>query len=138
MISYKVYSQGLGDLELEDGFFDGWPNPPGKDKHRLILEKSYKSIVAIDDSRNRIIGFINAISDGVLSAYIPLLEVLPPYQKQGIGSELVKRMLNELHDLYMVDLCCDTELASFYKKQGMHDSHGMIYRNYEKQSGRDI
>lgn len=136
MILYLIYSNDLRDIEIEEGFFNGWPNPPNKDKHRLILEKAYKTIVAIDSKTDKIIGFVNAISDGILSAYIPLLEVLPEYQKQGIGSELVKRMLNQLHDLYMVDLCCDKELISFYEKQGMFVSHGMIYRNYEYQRGR--
>lgn len=136
LISYRLYSNDLRAIEIEDGFFDGWPNPPNKEKHRIILEESYKSIVAIDNKTDKIIGFVNAISDGVLSAYIPLLEVLPKYQNQGIGSELVKRMLIEMKDFYMVDLCCDKELASFYDKQGMFNSHGMIYRNYDRQSGR--
>lgn len=93
LVSYQFYSNELHWLEIEDGFFDGWPNPPNKDKHRGIMEKSYKCLVAIDEKSNKIIGFINAISDGVLAAYIPLLEVLPQYQNQGIGSELVERML---------------------------------------------
>ena len=99
MIQYKIYSPDLKHLEIGQGFFDGWPNPPSIEKHREILEKSYKSIVAIDES-NKIVGFINTLSYGVLSAYIPLLEVLPQYKNQGIGSELVKRRLEELVDLY--------------------------------------
>ena len=38
-------------------------------------------------------GFITATSDGALSAAIRLLEVLEAYQGQGIGSELLRRML---------------------------------------------
>ncbi len=138
MIVYKFYSDELKHIEIEDGFFDGWPNPPSKETHRKILGNSYKSIVAIDDESNKIIGFINAISDGILSAYIPLLEVLPEYQKQGIGMKLVKKMLKELNDFYMIDLCCDKELQAFYERTGMIKSHSMIYRNYEYQCGRDI
>jgi len=79
-------------------------------------------------------GFINAISDGVLSAYIPLLEVLPAYKNRGIGSELVKRMLEKIKDYYMIDLTCDPELQSFYKKFNMIPSNGMMLRNYNRQS----
>ena len=61
------------------------------------------------------VGFITAISDGVLSAFIPLLEVLPA-PGPGIGSELVRRMLSELEDFYMVDLVCDPELEPFYRR----------------------
>jgi ribosomal protein S18 acetylase RimI-like enzyme len=40
---------------------------------------------------------------------LPLLEVLPEYQGQGVGTELVRRLLARLDSLYMVDLCCDAE-----------------------------
>jgi len=138
LILYKFYSDDLKQLEIEDGFFKDWPNPPNKEKHRQILEKSYKSLVAIDEKSNKIIGFVNVVSDGILSAYIPLLEVLPQYQKQGIGSELVERILEELDDFYMVDLCCDKDLQFFYEKLGMIKSYGMVYRNYKYQCGRYI
>ena len=133
-----MYSSNLKHLEIGQGFFKDWPNPPSEEKHRKILEKSYKTLVAVDEKSNKIIGFINAVSDGLLSAYIPLLEVLPDYQKQGIGSVLVRKMLEELNDFYMVDLCCDESLQCFYKKLGMIKSHGMICRNYKYQCGRDL
>lgn len=138
MILYKAYSSNLKHLEIGEGFFKDWPNPPSEDKHRKILEKSYKALIAVDEKNSKIIRFINAICDGILSAYIPLLEVLPEYQKQGIGSELVRKMLEELNDFYMVDLCCDESLQFFYKQLGMIKSQGMICRNYKYQSGRDL
>lgn len=138
LILYKIYSANLKHLEIEEGFFEGWPNPPSIEKHKQILANSYKAIVAIDGRNHKIIGFINAISDGILSAYIPLLEVLPQYQKQGIGSGLVRRILEELDGFYMIDLSCDKELQSFYEKLGMIKSHGMVYRNYKYQCGKNI
>lgn len=72
------------------GFFVGWGNPPSPETHLEILKNSDFKILAIDAETNKVVGFINAISDKVLSAYIPLLEVLPKYQKQGIGKELTK------------------------------------------------
>ena len=78
------------------------------------------------------IGFINAISDKTLAAYIPLLEVVSGYRKQGIGTELVKRMLEQLKDYYMIDLCCDEHLEGFYRKLGMAKVTGMIKRNYKR------
>lgn len=128
MIRYEKYSAELDHVELT-GFFVGWPNPPDEARHREILKRSYLSLVAVDEDRNRIVGFISAISDGVFSAYIPLLEVLPEYQGQGIGSELVRRVLTELRDFYMVDLCCDEALQPFYSRLGMARAYGMICRN---------
>lgn len=82
-----------------------------------------------------VVGFITAITDHVLSAYIPLLEVLPSYQGQGIGLELVQRMLEKLNSIYMVDLLCDPDLQPFYARAGMQPASGMLVRNYHQQSG---
>ena|SRR5215813_12240555 len=117
------------------GFFVGWPNPPSPATHLEILRNSSLVVLAIDSETGDVVGFITAISDGVLSAYIPLLEVLPGYQKQGIGVELTRRMLEKLKGLYMVDLLCDEELQSFYAKFGMKRAQRMFLRNYECQGG---
>ena len=54
----------------------------------------------------------------VVSAFIPLLEVLPDYQHQGIGTELMRRLLARLDRFCMVDLCCDAGLEAFYSALG--------------------
>lgn len=72
---------------------------------------------------------------GVLSAYIPLLEVLPAYRGRGIGRELVRRLLEGLRGRYMVDLLCDPALQPFYARVGMRPATGMMVRNYARQSG---
>lgn len=136
MIKYSVYSDKLADIKISDGFFEGWPNPPDKKTHRKILSNSYKSFVAIDEEKQEIVGFINVISDGVLTAYIPLLEVIPGYKNKGIGGDLVKMAMEEFHDFYMIDIICDSNLVHFYEKFGMSKSNAMIIRNYDRQSGK--
>lgn len=133
-----IYQTNLENIKptMLEGFFDGWPSPPNPETHFKILKNSYRFIVAIDDKTNQVVGFITAISDGVLSAYIPLLEVLPNYKNLGIGSELVKRMLEELQDIYMIDLICDESLQTYYEKYGMIKANGMVVRNYARQSGK--
>lgn len=133
MIKYEIYSQELENTQIADGFFENWPKYPNKADHRRILSNSYKSIVAIDGGK--IIGFINIISDGVLSAYIPLLEVIPIYRGKGIGRRLVEMAIEETKNLYMIDLCCDRDLSPFYKRFGMFEATAMIARNYGAQSG---
>ena len=88
------------------GFFVGWPNPPSPQTHLAILRRSDAVVLAVDDETGQVVGFINALSDGVLNAFIPLLEVLPAYQGRGIGSELVQRLMAQLGDIYAVDLLC--------------------------------
>lgn len=117
------------------GFFVDWPHPPSPETHLKLMENSSKVVVALNEQSNQIIGFITAISDGVLSAYIPFLEVLPAYKSKGIGKELINRMLIELQHIYMIDLCCDDDLVPLYEKFGMMKSNGMLIRNYSMQSG---
>ncbi|MCM3236577.1 GNAT family N-acetyltransferase [Heyndrickxia oleronia] len=132
-----IYKNSLDEVssDMLDGFFVDWLNPPNPQTHLKLLKNSSKVVIAIDNNTNQVVGFITTISDGVLSAYIPLLEVLPEYNNKGIGKELVKRILKELDDIYMVDLCCDDDLVPYYEKFGMRKSNGMIVRNYEMQSG---
>jgi ribosomal protein S18 acetylase RimI-like enzyme len=129
------YSDSLEAVNSEDlaGFFVGWPNPPSPATHLRLLQGSYKVWLALDDTK--VIGFISAISDGVLAAFIPNLEVLPEYQGQGIGRELTMRMLDSLKHLYSIDLICDEEIQPFYEKLGMRRYSGMVYRYYENQAG---
>ena len=115
------------------GFFVGWPNPPSASAHAKILQGSYRVWLAIDRGTNRVVGFITAVSDGILSAYIPLLEVLPAYQHKGVGKKLVNLMLDSLKHLYMVDLLCDKELQAYYNGFGMHNATGVCLRNYDRQ-----
>ncbi|WP_207643692.1 GNAT family N-acetyltransferase [Desnuesiella massiliensis] len=135
MIKYVNSLDNINEENLQ-GFFVGWPNPPSTKKHMDLLRNSDYLWLAIEDSTGEVIGFITAISDNVLSAYIPFLEVLPNCQHRGIGSRLVKLMLNTLKDLYMIDLLCDEELMPFYKLLGMFKSEGMMIRNFHKQSGK--
>ncbi|KEK24405.1 GNAT family N-acetyltransferase [Bacillus gaemokensis] len=121
--------------DMLKGFFVGWPNSPSVETHLKLLDNSDKVVLAIHETKNEVIGFITAISDGVLSAYIPFLEVLPEYQNQGIGKELIERMLAELGELYMIDLLCDENLQSYYEKFNMRRARGMIVRNYNSQAG---
>ena len=134
MIDYVYSSEGITAAQLH-GFFVGWPNPPSPEAHPQLLQKSDEVILAVDTSSGKVIGFITAITDRVLAAYVPLLEVLPAYQHQQIGKTLTQKMLERLSIYYMVDLLCDTDLQPFYEQFGMRRAEGMFLRNYDKQAG---
>ena len=133
MISFTDSVDGITPDRL-DGFFVGWPNPPSPETHLKLLTNSDHLVLAVDDETGSVVGFVTAISDGVLAASIPLLEVLPAYQGQGIGTELMRRMLEKLSGLYAIDLMCDPDLQSFYTRLGMLPHCGMITRHYTRQS----
>lgn len=132
-----VYQDSVDEISPDQlpGFFVGWPNPPSPETHLKILRESQAIVLALDEEQDQVVGFITAVSDGVLCAYIPLLEVLPDYQGRGIGKELTRRMLEKLHGLYMIDLLCDEKVQGFYSNLGMQPATGMTIRNFARQSG---
>jgi GNAT superfamily N-acetyltransferase len=117
------------------GFFSGWPLPPTPNTHLEILRNSSYVVIAVDTMTAQVVGFINCISDGILSAYIPLIEVLPEYRGKGIGAALLETLLLTMPNFYMIDLCCDAALEEFYSKLGFQQTTGMIRRQYRSQSG---
>ena len=134
MLTYTDTFEGLTPADVR-GFFVGWPNPPSEETFLRILDGSDVIVLAIDDTTGHVVGFINAITDGVLAAYIPLLEVLPEYQGQKIGTELVKRMLDKLEPYYMVDLVCDEPVVPFYQRFELPRATAMAARRFDRQSG---
>lgn len=124
------YTSSLAGITPEHlaGFFQGWPAPPSPQRHLQILRGSSEVVLAREDDGS-VAGFITALTDGVLAAYIPLLEVRPERQGQGVGSELVRRMLARLAGCYMIDLVCDRDLLPFYARLGLHPYSAAIIRN---------
>lgn len=134
MIKYVNSIENISEDNIK-GFFGGWPNPPSAKKHLEILKGSTYFWLAVDEDKGKVVGFITAISDKIVSSYITFLEVLPEYRNIGIGTELFKCMKETLKNYYMIDLICDEKLVGFYRKFDMFKSQGMIIRNLKKQSG---
>lgn len=134
-VIYLESSDGIGPEQLGGGFFEGWPNPPSQAAHLRLLQASYAVRLAVDEGSSEVVGFVNAISDGVYSAYLPMLEVLPAYRRRGIGAELMRRMLESLSGMYMIDLTSASEAEGFYRRLGMQPAAAMMIRNYARQSG---
>jgi GNAT superfamily N-acetyltransferase len=124
-VDYTTSLDGVAARDLE-GFFEGWPSPPSPDEHLEILRGSDHVVLAQADEA--VVGFVTAITDGRLSAFIPLLEVRPSHRGHGVGSELVRQMLDALEGLYAVDVVCDAELRPFYERFGMVPLQAMALR----------
>ncbi|WAL40580.1 GNAT family N-acetyltransferase [Brevibacterium sp. BRM-1] len=115
MITYETAQHAVHPAQAE-GFFVGWPAPPTPEMLVRVMDASHRRVWALECGRP--VGLANAISDGLLTAFIPWLEVLPSHQGRGIGSELLRRLVAELDDMYSIDLTCDEDLVPFYTARG--------------------
>jgi ribosomal protein S18 acetylase RimI-like enzyme len=131
-IVYAESVAGVTPAQLR-GFFVGWSDPPSAEALLRILQGSAHAVLARLGPAGEVVGFITAISDGVSCAYIPHLEVRPDFQGQGVGSELVRRLLGRLGELYMIDLVCDRDLAPFYERLSFRPGTAMVIRHYDRQ-----
>jgi len=66
------------------GFFVGWKQRPSRCLRLAVLRASDRAVIARDVETQAVVGFITAISDGLIAAYITLLEVRPNIN--GVGS----------------------------------------------------
>ena len=111
-------------------FCVGWKKPISSTDLVKILKNSPYIVLAIDKEKEKVIGFVNAISDQVKFAFIPMIEVLPEYQKLEIGTKLMSRILKMLEKFDCVDLICDPPVQYFYQKFQMVKTNGMSIRRY--------
>lgn len=68
---------------------------------------------------DRLIGLINAIDDGELTAYVHYLCVDPEYQGMGIGRELLRLIKEKYRDYLYIILVAENEpLIKYYRQNG--------------------
>jgi ribosomal protein S18 acetylase RimI-like enzyme len=67
---------------------------------------------------DQLVGFARAISDGAFNAYISTVAVLPSHQKQGIGRELVRRLMEDRDGIQFV-LHANERAYPFYLHIGL-------------------
>ena len=73
----------------------------------------------------KLVGLINAIDDGGLTAYVHYLCVNPEYQGDGIGGELLKQIKEKYrHYLYIIVIAENEGLIEYYKKNGFEHIDG--------------
>ena len=82
------------------------------------IRDSWCLITAYDDGK--LIGTGRVISDGALHAFIVDVIIKPEYQKRGIGSLIMQRLLEQCRGARLrdVQLFCARGKASFYQRLG--------------------
>lgn len=126
MIEYKM-SDRIVPNEL-DSFFHNWKLPPSSEVKGKLLDGSDLIITARENGR--LVGFLTAISDKAMHAFITLVEVLEPYQGKGIGQNLMKLAVSHFKGYYDIVLITDPDKGGFYKKLGFNEIYGMHIRDF--------
>ena len=116
----------------------GWTNYTNQPQMlEQALSHSLAIYLALDG--DAVVGLIRLVGDGFSSVLVQDLIVLPSYQRQGIGSSLMKEALEDFKEAYQVQLATEqTEKnVGFYRSMGFetlstYDCTGMTWVNREK------
>jgi GNAT superfamily N-acetyltransferase len=93
-----------------------------------MLSRS-SEVVARDVESSVLCGYVIALSDGVACAYITALEVRQEFRGRGIGTALLKQIVERL-DVFGVYLSCVPAMASFYQAAGFAPGFSMSLRKH--------
>ena len=71
---------------------------------------------------DKLVGYIDSVSNGVTDAYIQDLMIHPDYQGKGLGTELMNQMIAYLKEsrIYIISVVFDESLKSFYERFGFY------------------
>jgi GNAT superfamily N-acetyltransferase len=85
-----------------------------EDKMYVAITNSWYTISAYDGEK--LVGFVRVISDGIYQCYIGDMIVEPDYQRRGIGSQILKLLLDKckLEGMVWVQLTSAIGKAEFY------------------------
>ena len=116
----------------------GWTNYTNQPQ-MLAQALSHSLATYLASDGEKIVGLVRLVGDGFSSVFVQDLIVLPSYQRQGIGSDLMKEALGDYKDAYQVQLVTDQteKTLGFYRSLGFetlstYDCTGMIWVNREK------
>ena len=84
--------------------------------HRKAFEASHTVVFAYADGRP--VGFGRAISDGAYQAAIYEMAVVPEFQRQGIGAQIMRAILDRLPGCNVI-LYASPGKEDFYRKLGL-------------------
>ena len=116
----------------------GWTNYTNQPQ---MLEQSLSHSLATYLARDgeKIVGLVRLVGDGFSSVFVQDLIVLPSYQRQGIGSNLMKEALADYKDAYQIQLATEQTEKNlvFYRSLGFetlftYDCTGMIWVDRKK------
>lgn len=88
-----------------------------------MLEEAYKNSLCILGAfeKEKLVGVVRVVGDGISIVFVQDILVLPKYQRQGVGSALMRAVLEKYAPVYQVELLTDSTEKSkaFYSSVGL-------------------
>lgn len=108
----KTPANALADLRESVG----WNRMESAYRNPIIASYYHISVYTSE----KLIGYIDCVSNGVTDAYIQDLMVHPDYQGKGLGTELMNQMIAYLKGkhIFMISVVYEESLKPFYAKFG--------------------
>lgn len=87
-----------------------------------ILQQAYADslcVLGAYDS-DQLVGVIRTVGDGQTIVFVQDIIVLPEYQRKGIGTKLLKAVMDKYKDVYQMELLTDNtdKTKAFYRSVG--------------------
>ena len=116
----------------------GWTNYTNQPQ--MLEQALYHSLATyLARDGEEIVGLVRLVGDGFSSVFVRDLIVLPSYQRQGIGSNLMKEALADYKDAYQIQLATEQteKTLGFYRSLwfetlSTYDCTGMIWVDRKK------
>jgi ribosomal protein S18 acetylase RimI-like enzyme len=123
-IEYKENKDFNAD-DLRDLFLSvEWSSGHYPDKLVVAMKNSSTVFTAWDGPK--LVGLINALDDGIMTAYIHYLLINPEYQKMGIGKQLVAMMKEKYSNYLRTVLIAYEKETPFYEHLGFNIGEGKV------------
>ena len=88
-----------------------------------MLEEAYKNSLCILGAfeKEKLVGVVRVVGDGISIVFVQDILLLPEYQRQGVGSALMRAILKKYASVYQVELLTDSTEKSkaFYSSVGL-------------------
>jgi len=109
-------SQDFRPDDLQELFLSvQWQSGNHSEKLAAAMKNSGSVFSAWDNGK--LIGLINALDDGAMTAYVHYLLVNPEYQGNGVGRQLLQMIKEKYKDYLRIVLISDASQVGFYQKQ---------------------
>ncbi|MEW6048601.1 MAG: GNAT family N-acetyltransferase [Bacillota bacterium] len=103
----------------------GWHKHAALDVATAVLANS--DVIVCARAGGELVGFGRALTDRILYAGIYDMVVAPSFQRQGIGTAILKALLGELRGVRKVCLSTTTGAEAFYLKHGFEPGQGYFH-----------